>query len=156
MGASDGKRKGKPWVCAWDDRDGRRRDKTFEAEEEAREFAARKTLELGQPMPTANVDLSITVAAFGEKWLKDAAPGLKAKTVRCYEDTMERHVEPALGALKVRELHQQAVAGFLTAKLTEVDEQGKRRFKPGTVRLMYATIRRLWPGRSSRGSCRRT
>lgn len=135
-------RQGRPWVCAWEGSDGKRHQETFPTEDEAQRHKAKLTLEGGQAVPLAPVDRDVSVRAFGEKWLTEAAPGLKRKTVRSYQDTLDHHVYPALGAFKVREVHQQHVSAFLTAKVTAQDA-GRPRFKPGTVRLMYATIRRL-------------
>src|SRR5258708_18558945 len=136
-------RPGRPWVCAWDGPDGKRHQQKFESEESAEQFKATKTLDVGQAAAPSMVDLNVTVRAFGEKWLRNAEAGLKRKTIRSYDDTLRHHVYPAFGAAKVREIHQQHMAAFLAAKLTEKDARGGRRYKLGTVRLMYATLRRL-------------
>lgn len=60
------------------------------------------------------------------------------KTVHGYEQILDRHVHAALGDLMVREVHQGHIAALLTEKLV-----ANPPFAVGTVRYIYATIRRL-------------
>ena len=59
-------RKGRPWVVAWNDRGGKRRQQTFETQEEAEQFRAKKVLELGQAAPAPLVDPRITVREYSK------------------------------------------------------------------------------------------
>jgi integrase len=130
-------RKRSPWVVDWRDRDGRRHARAFGSRELAEREAARLSLDLGQPGPPPAVDLRSTVREYAKHWLESVQGGLKRRTVDSYLSTLNRYVLPSLGHLQVRELHQQHIATFLTLQL----ESG--RYEVSTVRMMYATIRRL-------------
>ena len=124
-----------PVGCGVDDAGGRRRQRTFAKSEDAETFAATRRLELGQAAPPPTVDPNISVHAYSEHWLEHVS--IKPKTERYYRLALQHHIIPALGTLRVRDMHQQHVAAFLTEKI----ESGK--YKVGTVRAMYATLRRL-------------
>ena len=80
-------RKAKPWVCAWE-ADGRRGQRAFATQHEAELFKANKVIELdAQPArPPLTTDRDVTVRAYGPKWLKDVAAGLKPIEVQYYDD----------------------------------------------------------------------
>jgi integrase len=115
--------------------DGKREQRTFSSKEAAEVFGAEKRLDLRQAKPATEVSPGITVRDFAQLWLTEVAPGLKPRTVVSYRQMLDNHILPALGAVEVRELHQGVVADLLAGKLL--------RFKVGTVRLIYATLRRL-------------
>jgi integrase len=132
-------RKGSPseWVCDFDDRDGKRRRQSFATKAEAEEYRARKILELGQAgplLPTA--DLQVTVAEYSEQWLASCV-GLKQNTLRSYRESLDNHILPALGRLKVREVRPRHLLEFLRGLLADGAH------KASTVRTIYAPIRSL-------------
>lgn len=128
-------RKGRPWVCAWERPGQKRQQRTFRSREGAEHFGAEKRLEVEQAAPVTQIPPGITIKDYSELWLTAAGPGLKPRTLASYRQILAHHILPQLGAVEVRELHQRTIADLLASKLG--------RFKPGTVRLVYATLRRL-------------
>jgi integrase len=128
-------RKGRPWVCAWERPGQKRQQRTFRSREDAEHFGAEKRLEVEQAAPVTQIPPGITIKDYSELWLTAAGPGLKPRTLASYRQILAHHVLPQLGAVEVRELHQRTVADLLAGKLA--------RFKVGTARLIYATLRRL-------------
>lgn len=127
-------RKGRPWVVVWEE-NGKREQRTFPSRDETDRFGAEKRLELEQARPLTRIAPDITVKDYSSVWLEAATPGLKPRTLASYRQILAHHILPELGAVAVRDLHRRAVAELLARKLGP--------FKVGTVRLIYATLRRL-------------
>lgn len=78
-------------------------------------------------------DREITIRAYAARWLLLIEHEKDANTVRNYRERLEGQVIPALGHLKVRELHRSHIKAFLAQKRG----QG---YAKNTVRLMRAAL----------------
>ena len=76
----------------------------FLTEEEAHEHARQVLHGVPQALP-ANVDRQISLREYAERWLVDIVTK-EAHTVRNYTERLTGHVLPALGHLKIRQLHR--------------------------------------------------
>lgn len=114
---------------------GKREQRTFPSRDEADRFGAEKRLEVGQAAPITRIPPNVTVKDYSDLWLTAVGPGLKPRTLTSYRQILVHHILPSLGAVQVREIHQRTVAELLAGKLAT--------FKVGTVRLIYATVRRM-------------
>lgn len=132
------------WEVDYRDRDGVRRRPLFATEEEAHERAAEVLRELGLTLPVA-VDRDVTVHDYAERWLVNIAVDKEAQTVRSYSDWLRRHLLPALGHLKLREVRRWHI------KTLRIDKRRQGHAKNG-VRLMKAVLLRCSRTRSTTGS----
>lgn len=134
----------RPIIVAWEKLpEIPREQKSFKRDREAaEEFAAQKRLELRTAGPLTTIDRNITVEAYGTLWLDElektrkSGRGLKFATIRSYRIQCEQHIFPALGAYRLRDLHQQHVEAFLNERLASDAARG-------TVHTIYAVLRRL-------------
>ena len=124
------------WVVDYRDGAGRRHLVTCRTRRDAEEVQAQKTLESRQGSPLAVVEPSITVRAYGRRWLGQVAAAIKPKTLRGYEQNLRLHILPALGAVPVARLR----VGLLRSLLVEKLGVGLSR---NTVRLIHATVRAM-------------
>jgi integrase len=130
-------RKAQPWVVYWDAPGRTRCQKTFAARTEAESFRFRKGQELEQARPASPYASDISVQEYAPQWLEAVAHNLKPRTIESYATTLKRYIYPALGAVPVRDLHQQIIASFLASLVTD------KHLSTGTVRIAYATVRRM-------------
>src|SRR5215813_7678582 len=104
--------KGQAWVAAYTDHEGKRRLRTFEKKEEADAFHVSVSGELrsGIHVPDSQ---SVTVAEAGRLWLKRCeADGLEQSTVDYYQQHLERHIIPVIGAVKLSRLTMPMLTTF--------------------------------------------
>ena len=120
------------WEVDYRDADGQRRRPLFSSEEVAHEHATGVLRSQGLLLAPVE-DREITVRAYATRWLALIEHEKDANTVRSYKDALEGHVLPALGHLKVRELHRGHIKAFLAQK------RGKG-YAKNTVRLMRAPL----------------
>ncbi len=82
------------------------------------------------------MDPNLTVAAYAGHWLAVVGESVKPRTRECYADTLRLHLLPAIGSLKVRQLHKGRIKAILAAKLGA----GLSR---NSVRIIHATLRAM-------------
>ena len=128
------KRRGK-WVADYRDGFGVRRWITRETKREAEEALA-AVVQQGRHASRPLIDPDILVSAYAARWLEQIAPTLKPRSVAGYEEKLRRHVLPAFGMLKVRQLDRGRIKALLTEKLTGG-------LSPDSVRLIHATTRAM-------------
>ena len=120
------------WEVDYRDVDGQRRRPLFASEEAAHEHATGVLRSQGLLLAPVE-DREISVRAYAARWLQLIEHEKDRNTVRNYTDQLEGHVLPALGHLKVRELHRGHIKAFLAQK------RGKG-YAKNTVRLMRAPL----------------
>lgn len=79
----------------------------------------------------------VNVAEYGERWLRESASRLKARTLRSYTGLFHFHIAPVFGQMKVAQLHRSHVKRLLVEK----HEQG---LSKDTIRLIRATISAMY------------
>ena len=133
------KRRGR-YVVDYRDAAGIRRWLTCETRREADAALARVLREAGQETrPT--VDPAITVADYATHWLASIAASVKAGTLKPrtaahYAAMLNRHLLPALGRRRVRDLDRGRVKALLVQKL-DTD------LAPATVSIIHRTLRAM-------------
>lgn len=73
----------------------------------------------------------LTVGQWLDIWQKDYWGNLKPATVQAYEAAIRKHIKPALGAVRLTELHPHMVQGFIN---------GMEGYSPTTVRMSYRVL----------------
>ena len=131
------KRRGK-WVVDYRDGADIRRWVTCNTRRDAEHVLADRMRATGeQPRPA--VDPNISVAAYAEHWLSVVASSLKHRSLISYQGSVERHIVPILGGIRLRRLHRMQIKDFLALKLSS----GLAR---RTVALLHATLRAMLSG----------
>ena len=90
------------------------------------------------------VDPNLTLGAYADRWLGLIAPTVKKRTLASYTQTLRLHLRPALGAVRVRDLHKGRIKVLLAEKLTG----GLSR---NSVRIIHATLRAMLNSAVDRG-----
>src|SRR5262245_32068252 len=93
--------KGQAWVAEYTDHEGKRRLRTFETKQAADSFHVGVTGELrsGIHVPDSR---SVTFAAAGRLWLERCeTDGLEQSTIDYYQQHLDRHIIPVIGAVKL-------------------------------------------------------
>jgi integrase len=93
--------KSQAWVAEYTDYEGKRRLRTFETKEEAVAYHASVNTELrsGIHVPDSQ---SVTVAEAGRLWLERCeTDGLEQSTIDYYQQHLDRHIVPVIGAVKL-------------------------------------------------------
>jgi integrase len=88
----------------------------------------------GLPLPELR---DVTVAEYGERWLRESASRLKGRTLRSYTGLFRAHIEPPFGQMKVAQLHRSHVKRMLV-------EKHERELSKDTIRLIRATISAMY------------
>ena len=104
--------KGQAWVAEYTDHEGKRRLRTFETKQQADSFHVGVTGELraGTHVPDSQ---SVTVAEAGRLWLtRCEADGLEQSTVDYYQQHLDRHIIPVIGAVKLSRLTMPMLTTF--------------------------------------------
>lgn len=135
-------RVGKPgtWVVDFYDAAGVRHRYFRATKKEAREIKDQLRVEKwrqqreGLPLPELR---DVTVAEYGERWLRESASRLKARTLRSYIGLFRSHIAPVFGQMKIAQLHRSHVKRLLVAK----HELG---LSKDTIRLIRATISAMY------------
>jgi hypothetical protein len=145
------KRRGK-WVVDWRDGGGNRRWRAFETKREAEDFLDQERPRTRQRV-ICTVEPLITVEDYGKRWLVLIQAIVKPGTYRRYEQLLNRHIVPSLGALPVRHIHKGVIKNFLTEKLSDlvkiqnpflkVAHQKEKRLARNSVRNLHAILRAM-------------
>jgi integrase len=120
------------WEVDYRDGEGRRRRPLFASEEAPHEHATEVLRSHGLLAVPAE-DREISIRAYAARWLTLIEHEKDANTIRNYKERLEGNVLPALGHLKVRELHRGHIKVFLAEKCA-------KGYAKNTVRLMRATL----------------
>jgi integrase len=92
------------WLVDYLDQEGRRHNKTFAREKDAKEWRDRTVIEIKDGVHTPPAD-SITVAEAGELWLTEGkTDGLEYGTLKQYEQHLRLHIAPFIGRIKLAQL----------------------------------------------------
>jgi integrase len=136
--------KGQAWVAEYTDHEGKRRLRTFETKQAADSFHVGATGELraGTHVPDSR---SITVAEAGRLWLKTCeTDGLERSTVDYYQQHLDRHIIPVIGAVKLSRL----TMPMLTTFQNKLRELGR---SPTMVRKVRISLGALLADAQRRG-----
>lgn len=88
----------------------------------------------GLPLPELR---DVTVAEYGERWLRESASRLKRRTLRSYTGLFRAHIVPPFGQMKVAQLNRSHVKRLLV-------EKHERGLSKDTIRLIRATISAMY------------
>jgi integrase len=92
------------WLVDYFDQEGRRHNKTFATQKEAKDWHVRTVIEIKDGVHTPETD-SITVAEAGELWLAQGkSDGLEYGTLKQYEQHLRLHITPFIGRIKLAHL----------------------------------------------------
>ena len=104
-----------------------------------RSFTGKTQKEVREKMQAAAVEVNqgtyttpqrMTVGQWVDIWQRDYLGGLKPCTVRTYRTAVNSHIRPALGAVKLSDLHPHAVQGFINGL----------ELAPSSGRLVYQVL----------------
>src|SRR5205085_571583 len=82
------------------------------------------------------VDPDITLEKYADRWLALMKATVKRRTLESYTQTIDLHIRPALGDIKIRQLPKGRIKSLLADKLNG----GLSR---NSVRIIHATLRAL-------------
>lgn len=105
-----------------------------------RSFTGKTQKEVREKMQAAAVEVNqgtytepskLTVGQWADIWQRDYTGGLKPSTAAIYRNNLNNHIKPALGAVRLADLHPHTVQGFIN-RLTGLS--------PSSVRLAYKNL----------------
>ena len=103
---------GEAWVVNYTDADGKRRLKSFERKRDADAYHAKVAVDVGAGIHTAE-SRSITIAAAGERWIKEAEGArLERSTLEQYQRHLNLHIAPLIGTVRLAQLTVPAARDF--------------------------------------------
>ena len=73
----------------------------------------------------------LTVGQWADIWQRDYTGGLKPATVAVYRNNLNNHIKPALGAVRLADLHPHTVQSFIN---------GLAPLSPSSIRLAYKNL----------------
>jgi len=98
------------WIVDYADQAGERTIKTFERKKDADAYHATVRVDIRRGVHTSS---KATVADAGKKWLADAEDRLEAATVESYQQHLDQHIVPFIGAVKLSQLTVPLVREFM-------------------------------------------
>ena len=101
---------------------------TGKTQKEVREKLAQAVAEVDKG--TYTVPTKMTVGEWLDIWQRDYLGGVKPATVTVYTGNIKNHIKPALGAVRLDQLHPHAVQGFVNGL----------KLSPASVRLIYKVL----------------
>jgi len=105
-----------------------------------RSFTGKTQREVREKMQAAAVAVNegtytapqrLTVGQWADIWQRDYMGGLKPSTVAIYRNNLNNHIKPALGAVRLADLHPHTVQNFIN---------GLTGLSPSSVRLAYKNL----------------
>lgn len=102
---------------------------TGKTQKEVREKLAQAVVELDKGTYTAPTKL--TVGQWLDIWARDYLGGVKSTTAAVYRASIKTYIKPALGAVRLDQLHPHAVQGFVN---------GLDGLSPATIRLTHNVL----------------
>jgi integrase len=92
------------WLVDYFDQEGKRHNKTFATQKDAKDWRDRAVIEIKDGVHTPEAS-SITVAEAGELWLAQGkTDGLEHGTLKQYEQHLRLHITPFIGRVKLAHL----------------------------------------------------
>src|SRR5262245_36000653 len=122
------------WRVDYIGSDRQRHFKFLPTKEQADDFLA-DAIQLSRQPTVSDLPMTITLAAYANRWLEQIATHLKPRTVTSYADTLRVHLLPDFGTIRVRGLPRSNVKAFPSSQL--------KTHRPNSVRIMHATLRAL-------------
>lgn len=101
---------------------------TGKTQKEVREKMQAAAVEVNQG--TYTVPQKMTVGQWLDVWVSDYLGGVKPSTVDIYTGNIKNHIKPALGAIRLDQLHPHNVQGFINSL----------ELSPASVRLAYRIL----------------
>jgi integrase len=98
------------WIVDYSDQQGTRHIKTFDRKKDADAYEATVRVDVRQGIHTST---KVTVAEAGEKWIADAEDRLEPATVESYQQHLNDHIVPYIGAVKLSQLTVPLVREFM-------------------------------------------
>lgn len=131
------------WVLNYRDREGQRRQETFERKKDADARAAEIASEIRAGTHVAR-RASISVAEAGENWIERATlDGRERGTIAQYRQHLDRHIAPLLGRVKLSDLSAPDVAQFeLDLQKAGVSDAMRRKVLVSLSSLLREAVRR--------------
>ena len=108
---------------------------TCRTKREAETVLAERVLE-GRQARRLAVDPNMRITEYSQRWLQLIASSVKPRTLQSYELSLRRHILPAFGAIRVRQLVRGQVKEFLSGKLAS-------ELSRNTVRIIHAALRAM-------------
>ena len=103
---------GESWVVNYTDRDGKRRLKSFDRKKDADAYHGQVGVDVRAGIHTAD-SRSVTVVEAGKLWLETTTnAGLERTTLEQYQQHLDYHITPLIGATKLSQLTVPAVRTF--------------------------------------------
>jgi integrase len=104
------------WAVDYRDATGKRIRLTAPTRQDAEILLAEKIKEVKEEHPTVVALRDMTLKEYAERWSERVKGEIEEKTWRSYQQNLDRHVIPALGHLKIRDIRVSHVAQFLAEK----------------------------------------
>ena len=99
------------WIVDYSDQSGARHLKTFDRKKDADGYAATVRVEIRAGVHTSS---KATVAGAGKHWIDSCkANGLEASTIESYQQHLDDHIVPYIGAVKLSQLTVPGVRHFM-------------------------------------------
>jgi len=99
------------WIVDYSDQTGARHLKTFDRKKDADAYAATVRVDIRAGVHTSS---KVTVAHAGKHWIDSCkAHGLEASTLESYQQHLDDHIMPYLGAVKLSQLTVPLVRDFM-------------------------------------------
>jgi integrase len=99
------------WIVDYVDQKGDRHIETFARKKEADEYQASVRVDVKAGVHTTS---KMTVAEAGAAWIVDAQDRLEPATVESYQQHLDQHIVPYIGAVKLSQLTVPAVREFMS------------------------------------------
>ncbi|PAP95245.1 tyrosine-type recombinase/integrase [Mesorhizobium wenxiniae] len=142
------------WIVDYVDGKGARRLKTFDRKKEADAFKATATVEIREGTHVADSD-STTVKKAGDLWIK-ACDGLERSTRDQYQQHLDLHIVPFIGAEKLSKLSIPIVRSFEDQLRTgnadlQADDPRREPRSPAMIRKILVSLGSLLADAQERG-----
>jgi|GEM_PF-1138899 len=129
------------WVVDYRAATGKRIRLTASTREDAENVLAEKIKEVKEVEPAELALRDLTLKEYAERWAERVKGEIEEKTWRSYQQNLTKHVIPALGHLKVREVTVSQVARFLAEKRKARYGTGEGKpYSRTALRLMKAAL----------------
>jgi integrase len=109
-------RKAKPWVCDYLDANGKRHRVACETKEAAQALLVERTKEAREVGPSAEQHPDMIVSQYAQSWISGLAQSVKPATAKSYAWALRKHILPAFGRMKMRDLQPGFIRKFITEK----------------------------------------
>jgi integrase len=132
---------GEAWIASYTDRDGTRRIRSFDRRRDADAFHATVSVDLRSGVHVADAE-SITVAEAGKLWIQSCSE-LERTTLVAYQEHLDLHIVPLIGATKLSRLTTPMVRAF--------EDKLKEDRSPAMVRKVRSSLGAILADAQERG-----